>query len=436
MPPPLVASKTQAIPRSFGLQNPVHRPLKSLTATSDPMERWLSEDCLHAPYHTIGYVAVVSDAGSNPPADGKPVSGSRATAGSRPRHATDSEAPATMRGPEDSKELRTFNLDSRIFRTATEDHLQMKAEELMICCHEVYGYDFALKRWGIFSVANIRDVEFNSEAFDHLLLSSNKKQLISSLVMQHGNRPEAFDDYIRGKGKGLIFLLHESIADYVRRPLFTVTARDMGHNLKVVLGLATQWNAVVLVDEADVFMQQRDLASFYRDDLVSSLLRVLEYFEGIMFLTTNRVETIDSAFQSRIHLSITYPALSHAVRQELWRNWITRENSGSEPDWLTQVLLDNLANRNLNGREIKNAMQIAHALSRSEKRRMHATDVFRALEADEEFRTSFQKDLDRRKAEESQATNWQQEEHGSFLILRAAYRYFRDIARLLALGET
>ncbi|KAI1130525.1 P-loop containing nucleoside triphosphate hydrolase protein [Nemania abortiva] len=308
-----------------------------------------------------------------------------------------------------ARTLGNFNPDARIFRTASKDHLKMREEDFMICSHEVYGYDLAMKMWGVFSVANVRDIEFNSNAFSHLLLSPDKKQLISSLVMQHSNEIDTFDDYIQGKGKGLIFLLHgppgvgktftaESIADHTRKPLFTIDSKDMMSNLSILFSLASSWDAVVLIDEADVFMQERDLIGSYRNDRVSTLLRVLEYFEGIMFLTTNRVNTIDSAFQSRIHLSIAYPPLSHDDRQELWRNWITRENSNSEPDWLTAAFVNKLADRDLNGREIRNVMRIAHALASGEKRPMHAADVFRGLDAAEEFKIGFQDDLAQRKA--------------------------------------
>lgn len=45
-------------------------------------------------------------------------------------------------------------------------------------------------------------------AFDSLVLSQQKKDLISSLVKEQSNKESHFDDIIKGKGKGLIFLLH------------------------------------------------------------------------------------------------------------------------------------------------------------------------------------------------------------------------------------
>ena len=57
---------------------------------------------------------------------------------------------------------------------------------------------------------------------------------------------------------------------------------------------------MLLLDEADVFLEKRDLRDVHRNAMVSIFLRLLEYHSGIMFLTTNRLETIDSAFDSRV----------------------------------------------------------------------------------------------------------------------------------------
>lgn len=44
--------------------------------------------------------------------------------------------------------------------------------------------------------------------------------------------------------------------------------------------------------------------------MLSAFLRVLEYYAGILFLTTNRIGDFDEAFTSRIHISLYYPELS------------------------------------------------------------------------------------------------------------------------------
>lgn len=64
------------------------------------------------------------------------------------------------------------------------------------------------KRWCYFEVDKIEDIEFNGKAFDSLLLSSDQKEMIHSLVKVHSERKVEFNDIIKGKGMGMIFLLH------------------------------------------------------------------------------------------------------------------------------------------------------------------------------------------------------------------------------------
>ena len=90
--------------------------------------------------------------------------------------------------------------------------------------------------------------------------------------------------------------------------------------------MCTRWNAILLLDEADVFLEERSLHELERNKLVSIFLRVLEYYEGIMFLTTNRVQTFDAAFQSRIHISLDYPELDQKSRKTVWVNFLEQHD--------------------------------------------------------------------------------------------------------------
>lgn len=78
----------------------------------------------------------------------------------------------------------------------------------------------------------------------------------------------------------------------------------------MILELAHKWNAVLLLDEADVFLQERDTKDIFRNALVSIFLRQLEYFQGVLILTTNRDTLCDPAFESRIHIRLKYKELS------------------------------------------------------------------------------------------------------------------------------
>lgn len=68
-----------------------------------------------------------------------------------------------------------------------------------------------------------------------------------------------------------------------------------------------------------MFLQRRNKTDLQRNSIVSVFLRVLEYYSGILFLTTNRIGTIDPAFKSRIHMSLYYPALDEDATREIWK---------------------------------------------------------------------------------------------------------------------
>ncbi|KAF1958925.1 P-loop containing nucleoside triphosphate hydrolase protein, partial [Byssothecium circinans] len=290
--------------------------------------------------------------------------------------------------------------------TADED-LDISDEQFILCHSQLPGFCLSSKEWAMFDVAKITDIDFNPTAFDSLVLDESKKSMISSLVRERVDQESTFDDIIKGKGKGLIFLLHgepgtgktltaESIAEYTRRPLYTVGCGDLGivsyqveRVLNASLTLATKWNAVVLLDEADVFMESRSSNEIQRNGLVSVLLRTLEYFEGIMFLTTKRIGTIDQAFKSRIHLSLSYPSLGPEARRHIWRNNLVRSFSGASIDWFNNKFLDEVIKEALNGRQIKNIVRVADAQAVHAKRDMIPEDIFRAVKALIDFEKDF-----------------------------------------------
>jgi hypothetical protein len=121
------------------------------------------------------------------------------------------------------------------------------------------------------------------------------------------------------------------------------------------------------------------------------LLRILEYFEGTMILTTNRVQTIDAAFKSRIHLSFTYPPLSAKSRSGLWETFIVKGAAEQRPRWLDAKFLKEISEEEVNGREIKNIVRVAHALAVDDKRSMRAKDILQGLQYLKDFERDFNK---------------------------------------------
>ncbi|KAI0854929.1 hypothetical protein F4860DRAFT_520354 [Xylaria cubensis] len=178
------------------------------------------------------------------------------------------------------------------------------------------------------------------------------------------------------------------------------TPQGVESSLNEIFRLAHLWDCILLLDEADVFL--RETNALQRNALVSVFLRyislrlalrvanntyrdrVLEYYNGILFLTTNRVGTLDEAFKSRVHLSLYYPALGRLQIEQIMRmnlerlNMIEKRKAGStsrsqlfiRKDQIFKFSVDhwdrhadNDGEGRWNDRQIRNAVQIAASLA-------------------------------------------------------------------------
>lgn len=248
----------------------------------------------------------------------------------------------------------------------------------------IKGFNLKSKKWLDLKVDNIGEVAWNDEAFKSLVLKEKTKDLIQALISNQ-IEAEKSTDLISGKGNGLIMLLHggpgtgktltaESVAEIARKPLYPVTCGDIGTEadqveeyLESVLHIGRTWGCVVLMDEADVFLQERNLKDLQRNALVSVFLRVLEYYDGILVLTSNRVGHFDAAFKSRIQLAVRYPPLDEYQRTKIWQSFIHRLQTFKEDDIDIPDLEDHipqLAKNKMNGREIRNAITTARQFAK------------------------------------------------------------------------
>src|SRR6266498_3087933 len=141
---------------------------------------------------------------------------------------------------------------------------------------KIKGYNLRRKKWFDLVADRIFDVKWNREAFQTLVIDRKARDLIRALVSNQ-LVSEKSTDLIAGKGNGLILLLHggpgtgktltaESVAEIAEKPLYRVTCGDVGTKaedvekyLDSVLHLGKIWGCVVLLDEADVFLEQRSL---------------------------------------------------------------------------------------------------------------------------------------------------------------------------------
>lgn len=100
---------------------------------------------------------------------------------------------------------------------------------------------------------------------------------------------------------------------------------------------------------------------------------MLEYYTGVLFMTTNRASVLDKAIESRIHIRINFPELNAASRRQIWRNFIQLLPEANVK--LNEKDLDLFAERPMNGRQIKNVIKAAELLSIEQQQPLGFTQI-------------------------------------------------------------
>lgn len=223
------------------------------------------------------------------------------------------------------------------------------------------------KQYGYVDVRDIIEKEWEENALDKLILPDNMSRMLRK-VFDSPNE-DLFGDLVSAKAGGMVVLAQgptgvgktftaEIYAEHTKRPLYVLEMAELGtdlskveSNLQRIFRRATRWNAVLLFDEADVFMSERD-SNLERSAIVGIFLRLLDYYRGLFFLTTNRPEVIDKAFKSRITLALTYPPLDAERRRKIWTSMLKKAGVKLEGD------LNGIPDQDLNGRQIRNLVRL------------------------------------------------------------------------------
>jgi hypothetical protein len=114
---------------------------------------------------------------------------------------------------------------------------KLSDEDAMLTNATVRGYSFSLKRFLEFFVEDLSDIEWNTSCFEDLVLDTAVKRTVQALVTSHAQKRDSFDDIVKGKGMGLVCVLHgppgvgktltaECVAELVKRPLYMVSSGD------------------------------------------------------------------------------------------------------------------------------------------------------------------------------------------------------------------
>ena len=259
-----------------------------------------------------------------------------------------------------------------------------------LCQPLVGGFALNDKTWKYLNVEWLSE-NVPSGNMEGLFIDPVNEAIIQAITHSHYHPLKL--DAVQKKGEGQVVLLHgppgvgktysvECIAQSTGRPLIALTMNDLlevrddiDKQLQKWFTLAECWNAILLLDEADIFLERRMTRDIGRNAIVSVFLRRLEYFSGLLFLTTNRVGQIDDAILSRVSVVLPYDSLSDETRKKIWRSFFAKvgQEAGSPSAGKVEInkyaqryVLNDPEVRNLqwNGREIRNALQMAIMLAR------------------------------------------------------------------------
>ncbi|KAL3421222.1 ATPase family AAA domain-containing protein 3B 1 [Phlyctema vagabunda] len=286
---------------------------------------------------------------------------------------------------------------AKFHETFPQDWEELGDDMYYLLPANIPAYVFKTRHWELLQVEDFSEAVFDQTMIDKLVMDEARLTMIKSLAASYirqnklgqiSKQPAWQADFVEGKGKGQIFLLHgkpgvgktytaECIASYTKSPLMILNASDIGSDPRNVEGILTdnfkrakKWNAVLLIDEADVFMERRSTNDLERNSLVAGFLRSLEYYDGILFLTTNRIGHFDDAFTSRIHHKFRYPDFTDEDRKKIWKSFMDKLDK--ERGGYIRLGIDareylesskEIEQVKWNGREIRNGFQTAVALA-------------------------------------------------------------------------
>ncbi|MDO9360906.1 MAG: AAA family ATPase [Polaromonas sp.] len=244
------------------------------------------------------------------------------------------------------------------------------------CYLHLFHLDFHRNLW--VHVQNVREYRYRPELRDKLVLPQAHRDLIDILTT---DRNFLMEDIVEGKSGGTTILCKgapglgktltaEVYAEVVGKPLYRVhsgqlgvTAGSVEANLSKILQRAARWDSVLLLDEADVYIRRRD-NDLQHNAIVAEFLRTLEYFNGLLFMTTNRVADIDDAILSRCIAIIQYATPSADDAAKLWRTLADQFHTDL-PEPLMTRLTETYATAS--GRDIKELLKLTSKFCKSKR---------------------------------------------------------------------
>lgn len=218
-------------------------------------------------------------------------------------------------------------------------------------------------------IEQLTEYQYQTNLANKLILPDETTRLVDMLVSHKGG----FKDIVGNKGHGAVILCagppgtgktltSEIYSEAMQKPLYSVQCSQLGTDpdelekqLLKSFARAERWNAILLLDEADVYVAARG-SDLTQNAIVGVFLRVLEYYGGILFMTTNRVDLVDDAVLSRCLARIEYAVPTRNNQARIWRT--LADTAGiTIADTEIRKIVDLYPN--LSGRDVKNLLKLA-----------------------------------------------------------------------------
>jgi SpoVK/Ycf46/Vps4 family AAA+-type ATPase len=281
------------------------------------------------------------------------------------------------------------DVDNEIEDDEDEDEVSIDGEpdSVVTPVHPyVKVFDLGAHEFVLVHVRNLTPYVYDKAAEKKLVLPKETKELVNILVR---GSSEVLEDIIQGKTGGTIVistgppgtgktLTAEVFAEEIERPLYVVQCSQLGTDeeaiekqLKIVLTRASRWKAILLIDEADVYVHTRG-TDIRQNAIVGVFLRVLERYRGVLFLTSNRATVIDDAIMSRATAWIRYDYPTKEALQELW-TVLSRQYQIEMSEKAIEALVGKFPK--VSGRNIKNLLKLGSMLARGTSRAVNV-DLF------------------------------------------------------------
>lgn len=209
---------------------------------------------------------------------------------------------------------------------------------------------------------------WDTSIFEKLVIPGSNKHLIHTLS-QSGEF--SFTDLVKGKSGGTNILLTgepgtgktltaEIFAESTKRPLYRVHCSQLGtkpdsmeSELLDVFRRAARWDAIILLDEADVYIRDRG-TDLQANAVVGVFLRVLEYQTSVLFMTTNLPDSVDDAIASRCVARVDYIYPDKEDLAEIWRVLA----AGNKMEISEETIEEAVKWLPMTGRDVKNTLKL------------------------------------------------------------------------------